>query len=153
MSAVPDSAVRSTEKLTGSPSRVCHQYSEPIPASPSQAATYDITPPLLFKRQSALAAIFFSLRAAAPAACSILTLYVLAEITGTAATDYFSAVTIVVTVLSITLLQSPRTPAADLITPRRVVVSSLLLRWLVLLLALLVDRLHRWLCRRPIRGQ
>lgn len=138
MSAVPASPVRRTEKVAGSPKPRLSPIQRTDALTPSRAATYDITPPLLFKRQSALAAIFFSLRAAAPAACSILTLYVLAEITGTAATDYFSAVTIVVTVLSITLLQSPRTPAADLITPRRVVVSSLLLRWLVLLAALLV---------------
>jgi putative colanic acid biosynthesis UDP-glucose lipid carrier transferase len=104
---------------------------------PSRAATYDITPPLLFKRQSALAAIFFSVRATAPAAVSILTLYVLAELTGTASTEYFSAVTIIVTILSITLLQSPRTPAAELIAPRTAVSLGLLARWAVLLLALL----------------
>lgn len=137
MNAVPDSAVRSTVKLASSHEPRLSQVQRPDNVAQPQAATYDITPPLLFKRQSALAAIFFSLRAAAPAAVSILTLYGLAEMTGTAATEYFSAVTIVVTVLSITLLQSPRTPAAELITPRRVVASGLLMRWLMLLLALL----------------
>lgn len=137
MNAVPDSAVRSTVKLASPPEPRLSQVQRHGNVAKPQAATYDITPPLLFKRQSALAAIFFSLRAAAPAAVSILTLYVLAEMTGTAATEYFSAVTIVVTVLSITLLQSPRTPAAELITPRRVVASGLLMRWLMLLLALL----------------
>jgi putative colanic acid biosynthesis UDP-glucose lipid carrier transferase len=136
MSAVPDSAVRGTVKLTGAPQPRLSQVKLPDTSTPPQTATYDITPPLLFKRQSALAAVYFSLRAAAPAAVSILTLYVLAELTGTATTDYFGAVTIIVTILSITLLQSSRTPAAELITPRRVVSQGLLLRWVVLLLAL-----------------
>ncbi|MET0535907.1 MAG: undecaprenyl-phosphate glucose phosphotransferase [Steroidobacter sp.] len=151
MSAVPDSAVRSEVKLAGSTEPRLSQVTptEQSARSPAaalrtdptaefgSAATYDITPPLLFKRQSALAAIFFSLRAGLPAAVSILTLYVLGELIGTASTDYFSAVTIIVTILSITLLQSPRTPAAELITPRRVVALGLLTRWIVLLLALL----------------
>lgn len=137
MSAVPDSAVQATVKLTGAPQPRLSQVKLPDTSIPPQTATYGITPPLLFKRQSGLAAIFFSLRATAPAAVSILTLYVLAELTGTAATDYFSAVTIVVTVLSMTLLQSPRTPAAELITPRKVVAIGLLSRWAALLLALL----------------
>lgn len=137
MSAVPDSAVRGTVKLTGATQPRLSQVKVPDTSLPPQTATYDITPPLLFKRQSALAAIFFSLRATAPAAVSILTLYVLAELTGTASTDYFSAVTIIVSLLSITLLQSPRTPAAELITPRAVVSRGLLARWAVLLLALL----------------
>lgn len=152
MSAVPDSAARSEVKLAGSTPRLSQVTSpEPVPQSPSSAelrpgpatelgstaTTYDITPPLLFKRQSALAAIFFSLRATAPAAVSILTLYVLAELTGTASTDYFGAVTIIVTLLSITLLQSSRTPAAELITPWRVVAFDLLARWAMLLVALL----------------
>ena len=114
MSAVPDSAVRGEVKLAGSTPRLSQVTSpEPSPQPPSSAelrlgsaaATYDVTPPLLFKRQSALAAMFFSLRATAPAAVSILTLYVLVELTGTASTDYFGAVTIIVTILSITLLQ------------------------------------------------
>jgi putative colanic acid biosynthesis UDP-glucose lipid carrier transferase len=92
----------------------------------------------LFKRQSALAAIFFSLRAAAPPAVSILTLYVLAEVTGTASTEYINALTIIVTVLSLMFLQSSRTPAAELITPKRVVAMSLLMRWVAVLLALVV---------------
>ena len=153
MSAVPDSAVRGKAKPTGSskphlsqvkPDTVSRSHSSAelraaaVRAELGSASrTYDITPPLLFKRQSALAAIFFSLRAAAPAAVSILTLYVLAELTGTASTDYFSAVTIIVTILSITLLQSPRTPAAELIAPRRAVAFGLLTRWIVLLFALL----------------
>lgn len=137
MSAIPDSAVRPRVKLAGAPPPRLSQVKLPDTGIPQQTAAYDITPPLLFKRQSALAAIFFSLRAAAPAAVSILTLYVLAELTGTASTEYFSAVTIIVTVLSITLLQSPRTPAAELIAPRKVVSLGLLVRWSVLLLALL----------------
>ncbi len=84
MSAVPDSAVRSTVKLSGAPQPRLSQVKLPDTPVPQQTAAYDITPPLLFKRQSALAAIYFSLRAAAPAAVSILTLYVLAELTGTA---------------------------------------------------------------------
>jgi len=153
MSAVPDSAVRSEVKLAGSNAPPLSQVISTESPTRSQSsaelrmespaglgsasATYDITPPLLFKRQSALAAMFFSLRATAPAAVSILTLYVLAELTGTASTDSFGAVTIIVTILSITLLQSPRTPAAELITPRRVVALGLLTRWVALLLALL----------------
>jgi len=151
MSAVPDSAVRGEVKLAGGSTPRLSQVASPDPPTQPQstaelrtgselgsaAAAYDITPPLLFKRQSVLAAIYFSLRATIPPAVSILTLYVLAELTGTATTDYFSAVTIIVTILSITLLQSSRTPAAELITPRRVVVLDLLARWSVLLLALL----------------
>jgi putative colanic acid biosynthesis UDP-glucose lipid carrier transferase len=145
MSAVPDRAVRDSVRVTGAPqpplSRVKlpdTSFPPPSPSSkPASGATYDVTPPLLLKRQSGLAAIFFSLRAAAPAAVSILTLYVLAELTGTGTTDYFSAVTIIVTILSIALLQSPRTPAAELIAPRKVVATGLLVRWMVLLLALL----------------
>jgi hypothetical protein len=125
-------------KLSGAPQPRLSQVKLPDTNTvPQQTAAYDITPPLLFKRQSALAAIYFSLRAAAPAAVSILTLYVLAELTGTASTDSFNAVTIIVTILSITLLQSPRTPAAELITPRLVVARGLLIRWSVLLVALL----------------
>ncbi|MBM0108003.1 undecaprenyl-phosphate glucose phosphotransferase [Steroidobacter sp. S1-65] len=138
MSAIPDSAVRPRVRLAGAPQPRLSPVKLPDTSTPSQAAAYDITPPLLFKRQSALAAIYFSLRATAPAAVSILTLYVLAELTGTASTEYFSAVTIIVTILSITLLQSPRTPAAELIAPRRVVLLGLLVRWSVLLLALLL---------------
>ena len=139
MSAVPDTAVRSGRKQAESPPPRLSSVPNPQEATPRQpAATYDITPPLLFKGQSALAAILFSLRTAAPPAVSILTLYVLAEVTGAAATDYFHALTIIVSVLSLMLLQSSRTPAAEVITPRRVVVSSLLLRWVSLLLALLV---------------
>src|SRR5690606_27556212 len=97
MSAAPDSAARGTVKLTGAPQPRLSQVKLPDTslASPTtiSPATYDITPPMLFKRQSAVAAVFFSLRAAAPAAVSILTLYALAELTGTATTDYFSAVT------------------------------------------------------------
>lgn len=137
MSAVPDSAVRSTVKLTGAPQPRLSQVKLPDTEIPQQTAAYHITPPLLFKRQSALAAILFSLRAAAPAAVSVLTLYALGELTGTASTDYFSVVTIIVTLLSITLLQSPRTPAAELITPRHVIAGGLLVRWAVLLLVLL----------------
>ena len=163
MSAVPDSAARSEVQLAGSKTPRLSQVAAPEAPARSQssaqssphssghagtesrsdtaagqrAATYDITPPLLFQRQSTLAAIFFSLRAAAPAAVSILTLYVLAELTGSASAKYFNAVTIIVTILSITLLQSSRTPAAELITPRRVVVLDLLTRWSVLLVALL----------------
>lgn len=126
-------------KHAGSPKPRLSQVLRPSGAAPRQhAATYDITPPLLFKRQSALAAVFFSLRAAAPPAVSILTLYLLAEVTGTATTDYFSALTIIVTVLSLMLLQSSRTPAAELITPRGVVAAGLLMRWMAVLLALLV---------------
>ncbi|MBL8270361.1 undecaprenyl-phosphate glucose phosphotransferase [Steroidobacter sp.] len=138
MSAVPDSAVRSTVKLAGAPQPRLSQVKLPDSSILPQAATYDVTPPLLFKRQPALAGIFFSVRAAAPAAVSILTLYVLAELTGTASADYFSAVTIIVSILSITLLQSPRTPAAELIAPRMLVALGLLVRWAVLLLALLI---------------
>lgn len=137
MSAVPDSAVRSTVKLAGAPQPRLSQVKLPDTPVPQQTAAYDITPPLLFKRQSARAAIYLSLRATAPAAVSILTLYALADLTGTASTDSFSAVTIIVTILSMTLLQSPRTPAAELITPRMVVSRGLLIRWSVLLLALL----------------
>lgn len=151
MSAVPDSAVRETVQLTGAPQPPLAQVKLPDTSIPSQSlppqapgpkatagtTTYDVTPPLPFKRQSALAAIFFSLRAAVPAAVSVLTLYVLAELTGTATTAYFSAVTIIVTILSITLLQSSRTPAAELIAPRKVVSRGLLVRWMVLLLVLL----------------
>ena len=92
--------------------------------------------------------MFFSLRATAPAAVSILTLYVLAELTGTASTDYFSAVTIIVTMLSITLLQSSRTPAAELITPRRVVAFEFVGALVGVAAGLAGDRLYRGLSAR-----
>jgi putative colanic acid biosynthesis UDP-glucose lipid carrier transferase len=138
MSAVPDSAIRGTVKLTGAPQPRLSQVKLPDTCPPPQTAAHDITPPLLFKRQSALAAIFFSLRATAPAAISILSLYFLAERAGLAASDHFNAVTVIVTVLSIMLFQSSRNPAVELITPRKVVALSLLARWMLLLALLAI---------------
>jgi putative colanic acid biosysnthesis UDP-glucose lipid carrier transferase len=98
------------------------------------AAALHVTQPVLFKRQSALAAFVVSLRAAAPAAVASLSLYATARAYGVELTALFSTLT-VVTVLSILLLRSHST-TGELLASRPAVVGGLLLRWCALLAAL-----------------
>lgn len=102
------------------------------------AASYQVTQPVLLKRLSTLAAILLSLRAATPAAVSSLTLYGLSQAFGLQSTEFLSALTVLVTVLSIVLLQPSRNTAAELLSPRWRIAAGLLLRWAAVLVSLLV---------------
>lgn len=107
-----------------------------LAASAFTEATSQTTQPILFKRQTVLAAVVLSLRAAAPPVVSSLTLYGLARFYEVASTEFFSALTMLVTVLSIVLLQPARNSAMDLLSPRWRIATSLLVRWSVLLAVL-----------------
>jgi len=100
-------------------------------------AAHQITQPVLFKRQSTLAALILSLRAAAPPAVCSLTLYALTRMFEVRSGEFLNGPTVFVTVLSIVLLQPARNAAAELLTSRRKIIAGLLSRWLVLLALLL----------------
>jgi Undecaprenyl-phosphate glucose phosphotransferase len=99
---------------------------------------HQVTQPILFKRQPALAALFSTTRAAAPAAIACLSLYATAKLYGIAFTEFFSTLMALVTVLSIFLLQPPGNTAAELLSLRRSIVFGLLARWLLLLAGLVI---------------
>ncbi len=101
------------------------------------AVAYQVTQPVLFKRQSTLAALILSLRAAAPAAVCSLTLYGLTRVFGIQPGEFLNGPTVFVTALSIVILQPARNAAAELLTPRWNITAGLLARWLVLLALLL----------------
>jgi putative colanic acid biosysnthesis UDP-glucose lipid carrier transferase len=103
---------------------------------PQGNAALHVTQPVLFKRQSALAAFILSLRAAAPAMVVSLSLYVSARAHGIELTELFSTLTVVVTILSMLLLQPSRSTTGELLAPRLSVAGGLLLRWCALLAAL-----------------
>jgi len=107
-------------------------------ADPSRSVSYEVTQPVLFKRHSALATFILSLRAATPAAVSSLTFYGLSQAYGLRSTEFLSALTVLVTVLSIVLLQPSRHATAELLVPRWRLVAGLLARWAALLATLLV---------------
>lgn len=143
MSAVADSAVRDRARIAGAPpspsiARNNADSDASLSGLADYSSTYRITQPLLIKDQPALAAIVFSLRAAAPAAISSLTLYVLAQWSDASSTDFFDGLTILTTVLAIVLLQPSRNPATDLVAPRGRIALGLLLRWAALLLVLAI---------------
>jgi len=101
------------------------------------AAAYQVTQPVLFKRQSTLAALVLSLRAAAaPAICS-LTLYGLTRTVAMDSGESLDGPIVLVTVLAIVLLQPAHNATAELLTPRSKVVTSLVSRWMALLALLL----------------
>lgn len=102
------------------------------------AASHEMTQPILFKGHSLLAATILSLRAAVPAALSSLMLYGLAHAYGIPSSPFLSKLTILVTVLSIILLQPSRNTAGELLAPRWKMPLDLMARWCVLLLALTV---------------
>jgi putative colanic acid biosynthesis UDP-glucose lipid carrier transferase len=105
--------------------------------APGSADDYHVTQPILFKGRSTLATIILSLRAAAPPTVSSLTLYGLAQGFGIQTTEFFSALTILVTVFSIVLLQPTGNTASELLAPWWKLAIGLLIRWAVLLVALL----------------
>ena len=104
----------------------------------SDDLSYEITQPILFKGHSLLTASILSLRAAAPAALASLMLYGLARLFGVPVSAFFSKLTILVTVLSILLLQPSRNTAGELLAPRWKMPLDLMLRWSMLLIALAV---------------
>lgn len=126
--ALPAGAASATKGLSAAGPR--------LPGVDERAATRPVTQPVLFKRQSGLAAFLISVRAAAPAALASLALYASARLHGIQFTEFFSTLTVLVTVLAIFLLQ----PAgnAEPVTRRRTIVLSLLVRWCVLLAILVV---------------
>ena len=136
MSAVVDTEAASR---TSAP----HVYPQRGPApTPLLGAALDdaasqTTQPILFKRQPMLAAIVLSLRAATPPVVSSLTLYALSRIYDIPSTEFFSALTMLVTVLSIVLLQPTRNPAAELLLSQWRIAVNLLVRWTALLAVLL----------------
>ncbi|MFL6577382.1 MAG: undecaprenyl-phosphate glucose phosphotransferase [Povalibacter sp.] len=100
--------------------------------------SYEITQPILFKGHSLLAACILSIRAAAPAALSSLMLYGFSRMYGVPTSEFLSKLTILVTVLSILLLQPSRNTAGELLAPRWKMPLDLLLRWSALLIALAI---------------
>lgn len=140
MSAVVDSSAADRARLAQKQARggaTSRRSRLRVVPEMQSAGTYAVTQPVLFKGQSTLAAIILSLRAAAPPAVSSLTLYGLAVAFGIQSTQFFSALTILVTVLSIVLLQPSRNTAAELLSPRWKIALGLLLRWVALLVTLL----------------
>lgn len=143
MNAVPDSQHRRT--------RTSHAQARPrlSPVDAISAANttslpprsrldnHEVTSPMMIKGQPLLAGMLLSLRAAAPAVISALTLYLISRVGDFQQGEHFQALTILVTVLSILLLQPSRSTASQLIAPRLRLVAELLLRWGALLLVLL----------------
>jgi putative colanic acid biosysnthesis UDP-glucose lipid carrier transferase len=104
--------------------------------APFDAAAHQTTQPILFKQRPVMAAIVLSLRAAAPPVVSSLTLYALAQAYNIPSTEFLSALTILVTVLSIVLLQPSRDPSVELLLSRRRIAITLIGRWAALLAVL-----------------
>lgn len=96
-------------------------------------AAYQAPQPLLIKGRSVFATIVLSLQTATPPVVANLMLYALARAYDIAFTEFFSTLTVLVTVLSIVLLQPPRNSAAGLLAPRLPIAFGLLVRWGVLL--------------------
>ena len=71
--------------------------------APLDSVAHQTTQPILFKQRPLAGAIFLSLRAAAPPVVSSLTLYALAQLYRIPSTEFLSALTILVTVLSVIL--------------------------------------------------
>ncbi len=94
---------------------------------------YQITQPVFFKGQSSLASFLLTLAAALPAAIASLTLYAVAQAYGVQFTESLALLLVSVTVLSILLLQSARSPTSELLARRRSIIASLSMRWIVLL--------------------
>ena len=142
MSAVADTTTRRRTNVIADtpkgPASVATRPRAPAPSDLQRTNDYHVTQPILFKGRSALAAVILSLRAAAPAAVSSLTLYGLAQGFGIPTTEFFSALTVLVTVLSIVLLQPAGSTATELLAPWPKLALGLLIRWGVLLAVLLV---------------
>lgn len=100
-------------------------------------AAYQAPQPLLIKGRSVFATIVLSLQTAAPPVVANLMLYGLARAYDIEFTEVFSTLTVLVTVLSIVLLQPPRNTVAGLLAPRLPIAFGLLVRWAVLLALLL----------------
>jgi putative colanic acid biosysnthesis UDP-glucose lipid carrier transferase len=137
MSAVAKSAVTGRSSIAGARNNaVANRNRFRSVPDLHDASAYQVTQPVHFKRQPTLAAIILSLRAAAPAAVSSLTLYGLARAFDISTSEYLSTLTVLVTVLSIFLLQPGRSAAAELLQPRWKIVAGLLGRWVTLLAVL-----------------
>jgi len=106
-------------------------------AAAHSPASYQTTQPLFIKGRSVFTTIVLSLQTAAPPVVANLMLYALARAYDIEFTEFFSTLTVLVTVLSIVLLQPPRNTAAGLLAPRLPIAFGLLVRWAVLLALLL----------------
>jgi putative colanic acid biosynthesis UDP-glucose lipid carrier transferase len=106
--------------------------------APLDTAAHQTTQPILFKQRPVAGAIVLSLRAAAPPVVSSLTLYALAQLYNIPSTEFLSALTILVTVLSIVLLQPSRHPSVELLLSRRRIAINLIGRWTALLAVLAI---------------
>jgi putative colanic acid biosynthesis UDP-glucose lipid carrier transferase len=141
MSAVVDTTARGRANVAAEMPRAAESAATrtraPVSTELQGADDYHVTQPILFKRRSTLAAIILSLRAAAPPTVSSVTLYGLAQGLGIQSTEFFSALTVLVTVLSIVLLQPVGNTASELLAPWWKLAISLLIRWAVLLVVLL----------------
>jgi putative colanic acid biosynthesis UDP-glucose lipid carrier transferase len=135
MSAVANTAVNGRSSIATARGGTTHGLGSVTELHGSVADL--VTQPVHFKRQPALAAAILSLRAAAPAAVSSLTLHALARALDVGTTEFLSTLTVLVTVLSILLLQPIRNPATELLLPRWRIVGALLARWTLLLAILL----------------
>lgn len=100
-------------------------------------AAYPGTQPLLIRSRSTLATMVLSLQTAAPPVVANLMLYALAHAYDIAFTQLFGTLTLLVTVLSIVLLQPPPSTAKGLLAPRLPIAFGLLVRWAILLALLL----------------
>ena len=97
----------------------------------------EITQPILFKGHSALAAFLIALRGIAPAVLAACTLYALLRINAIEPGRAFGAMALLVAVLSVLISRPVRSTAAELLAPLWKTLATLLLQWVVLVLALL----------------
>lgn len=100
-------------------------------------ASYPAAQPLLIKSRSILATIVLSLQAATPPVVANLMLYALARAYDIEFRPFFAELILLVTVLSVILLQPPPNTTNGLLAPRLPIAFSLLMRWAVLLALLL----------------
>jgi len=99
--------------------------------------SYEITQPVLFKGHTALASCILLLRALAPSAVAIATLYSIIKIQGLPMTRDFTTLAVLTCALAAVLLQQPRKATTQLLAPEFPAVMGLMLRWGVLLAILL----------------
>ena len=99
--------------------------------------SYEITQPVIFKGHTALASCILLLRALAPSAVAIATLYSIIQIQGLPMTQDFTTLLVLTCALATVLLQQPRKATTQLLAPEFPAVMGLMLRWGVLLAILL----------------
>jgi putative colanic acid biosynthesis UDP-glucose lipid carrier transferase len=99
--------------------------------------SYEITQPILFKGHTALASCILLLRALAPSAVAIATLYTIIQVQDLPMNRDFSTLIVLTCALAAVLLQQPRKATTQLLAPEFPAVVGLMCRWGVLLAILL----------------